>query len=76
MVIQLLKMTSLAVPSTQALHDDRALLELRGLVFADRPHKDIYEFVGNFRTFESGRDDRVDPLNVENTLWMNTVVAK
>lgn len=64
------------MPSLQALADDHGLLQLQGMLFADRPHKDIYEFIGNLRTFVPGMPDHVEPLSVENTLWMNTVVSK
>ena len=67
----------LAVPSCQRLPSDENLLDLQGLVFADRPHKDIYNFVGNFRIFPSLNQpsEHVEPLSVENMLWTNTVVA-
>lgn len=67
----------LAVGVCQQLPSDQSLFDLRGIVYADQPHKDIYNFQGNFRKFASGFDDRehVEPLSVENTLWTNTVVA-
>ena len=39
---------------------------------AEKPHKDIYAFTGNVTWEPSGH---VDPINAENTLWMNTVLA-
>ncbi|KAI8914779.1 hypothetical protein DFJ77DRAFT_431040 [Powellomyces hirtus] len=56
-----------AVPYTQKLANDRALLRLRA-----NPHKDIHSFVGNM-SIEEG--DHVESLSVENTLWANTVIA-
>jgi len=42
-----------AVASTHSLEDDRALLRVRAEVWADRPNKEIDNFVGNF-TIRSG----------------------
>lgn len=65
----------LAVSSCQKLASDYEIFNIDGLVYADRPHKDIYAFVGTF-THNAGVDGEVtEPLNVEHTLWMNTVVA-
>ncbi|KAF9969018.1 putative aminophospholipid-translocase [Actinomortierella ambigua] len=65
----------LAVPYTQQLPSDDALLDLTASVYADAPHKDIHSFVGNFTREGEGPGLRTDPLNVENTLWANTVIA-
>jgi phospholipid-translocating ATPase len=62
----------LAVPLLQALPSDDHLFQQQGLIYADRPHKDIYSFVGNFRCDTQGR---TEPLSAENMLWMNTVLA-
>ncbi|KAJ2710187.1 putative aminophospholipid-translocase, partial [Coemansia spiralis] len=60
-----------AVPFTQKLATTAALFEVHGTVYADAPHKDIYDFVGTLTT-----DDGVAvPLTVENTLWANTTLA-
>jgi hypothetical protein len=40
-----------AVPSCQKLPSDDALLKLRASVYADKPKKDIYNFVGNFTRY-------------------------
>lgn len=52
------------------------------LFIVDKPDKDIYNFVGNIRwsqrnaSFHHGAvEEQVDALNVENTLWANTVLA-
>ncbi|KAG0262533.1 putative aminophospholipid-translocase [Actinomortierella ambigua] len=66
----------LAVPYTQQLPNDEALMDLNGAsVYADAPHKDIHSFIGNFTREGDGPGLRTDPLNVENTLWANTVIA-
>lgn len=79
-----------AVTFTQKLDDDRDLLGLRGTLFgpsgfinmsdaystiASAPIKDIYKFEGNFTLNKKSGDDEIEPLNLENTLWMNTVLA-
>lgn len=52
-------------------------------VYAEKPQKDIYSFIGKMR-FQSNRhsvseahqvEDHEESLNVDNTLWSNTVVA-
>ena len=78
-----------AVTYTQKLPSDEHLIGLHACVFADKPKKDIYSFVGNFiRTTETGEPTvstkniwllifqlEVESLSVENTIWANTVVA-
>ncbi|KAI8144876.1 aminophospholipid-transporting P-type ATPase [Fennellomyces sp. T-0311] len=66
----------LAVPSLQRLPSDNALVNVRGDVYADAPHKDIHSFVGTFTHFnEETGIEQMEPLGVENTLWTNTVLA-
>lgn len=48
-----------------------SLLEQDLKIVADLPHKDIYSFVGQL--IEG--PDQMYPLSLENTLWMNTVLA-
>ncbi|XP_076448860.1 putative phospholipid-transporting ATPase IIB isoform X2 [Babylonia areolata] len=63
----------LAVQTTQRLPSNVDILDITASVFAEKPQKDIYSFVGTFT-----RNDGVtveDSLAVENTLWANTVVA-
>ncbi|KAI9095516.1 hypothetical protein DFS34DRAFT_643233 [Phlyctochytrium arcticum] len=63
-----------AIPYTQRLPSENSLLDLRGFVYAEAPQKDIHSFVGNFNvTSQSG--DYTEALNVENVVWMNTVIA-
>eukprot|EP01127_Copromyxa_protea_P020365 TRINITY_DN6818_c0_g1_i1.p1 TRINITY_DN6818_c0_g1~~TRINITY_DN6818_c0_g1_i1.p1 ORF type:complete len:647 (-),score=95.84 TRINITY_DN6818_c0_g1_i1:1847-3724(-) len=63
-----------AVMTCNNLADDKSLLQMQASFFANKPKKDIYDFVGNFIFNNQGKED-VEPLTVENTLWMNTVVA-
>ncbi|KAJ2125846.1 putative aminophospholipid-translocase [Coemansia sp. RSA 720] len=65
----------IAVPPTQKLDDSLDLFLLHGSVYADAPHKDIYDFVGNL-VIDSGLAQAVTvPLGVENTMWANTTLA-
>nr|KAJ3417325.1 putative aminophospholipid-translocase [Polyrhizophydium stewartii] len=64
----------IAVPSSQKLPSDEALFDANASAYAEKPHKDIHGFVGNI-TWVHDRGTQVDPLNVDNTLWMNTVLA-
>ncbi|KAJ9123974.1 hypothetical protein QFC22_000765 [Naganishia vaughanmartiniae] len=64
-----------AVAKTQKC-SNRELLSLKGELYADAPIKDIHTFVGNL-TISSSSSSQPDivPLNVENVLWANTVLA-
>ncbi|KAJ3042805.1 putative aminophospholipid-translocase [Rhizophlyctis rosea] len=64
----------IAVPATQKHGSDEDLVDLKGQVYAEKPHKDLYSFVGNL-TINSSSGEQVEPLAVENMLWSNTVVA-
>ncbi|KAG9302506.1 hypothetical protein G9A89_007210 [Geosiphon pyriformis] len=66
----------LAVPFCQKLPTDENLLEIDADIYAGSPHKDIHSFIGNFsQHIPENITPQVEPLNVENTLWMNTVLA-
>lgn len=71
----------IAVPATQKLPTDEDIFKLDGQVYADPPQKDIHSFIGTFtyQSLDSSDTSSVsvstEPLNVENTLWMNTVIA-
>lgn len=60
-----------AVTGTQTLPQDSDVLYSGGQLEAEAPKKEIYDFVGTFVY----ADGRREPLNLENTLWANTVVA-
>jgi phospholipid-translocating ATPase len=64
-----------AVPSCHKLPSDDSLLKIRASVYAEKPKKDIYNFIGNFTRFYGDNKQQVEPVSVENTMWMNTVVA-
>ena len=64
-----------AVAPTQRLRKHMILAEQtmwRAVVEA--PHKDIYKFEGVFE-YDAVNIEQTDPLNLENTLWANTVLA-
>ncbi|XP_070387074.1 probable phospholipid-transporting ATPase IIB isoform X3 [Dermacentor albipictus] len=62
-----------AVDTTQRLLSMEELLEIDACVYAEEPKKDIHSFVGKFTRHDG--DGAEDALNIENTLWANTVVA-
>lgn len=62
----------LAVPSCQKLSSDAMLFDPNTPIEAhvDAPQKDIHSFLGTFR-----HGTEHEPLGLEHTLWMNTIVA-
>ncbi|ORX83033.1 phospholipid-translocating P-type ATPase [Anaeromyces robustus] len=64
-----------AVSTTQHLEFDNQLYDYQASVYAEDPQKDIYKFIGTFTSFSSDDDAINTPLNVENTIWANTVLA-
>lgn len=66
----------LAIPSLQRLSADQDLLNIKGHIYADAPHKDIHSFVGNVSIIDEHTGmEQVEPLGAENTMWTNTVLA-
>ncbi|KAJ9097691.1 hypothetical protein QFC21_004728 [Naganishia friedmannii] len=64
-----------AVTNTQNC-SNRELLSIKGELYADAPIKDIHTFVGNLTIYSlSSSQPDILPLNVENVLWANTVLA-
>lgn len=63
-----------AVGVTQELANEDELLAVGGMVDAEAPKQEIYDFVGVFKSRGETGGFR-EPLNLENTLWANTVVA-
>ncbi|EGC33560.1 hypothetical protein DICPUDRAFT_48870 [Dictyostelium purpureum] len=61
-----------SVGMTQKLLTDEQLFEMSASIYAEKPKKDIYNFIGNFINKETGE---TEGLSVENTLWSNTVIA-
>lgn len=62
----------LAVPATQRLPSDSELFNIRGSIYVEKPQRDIHSFIGTFSK-EGGTEE--DSLDLENTLWANTVIA-
>ncbi|XP_053960131.1 probable phospholipid-transporting ATPase IIB isoform X3 [Anastrepha ludens] len=62
----------LAVPLTQKLNKDSDLFHIDASVYIEKPQNDIHSFIGTFSMQDGGEETG---LNVENTLWANTVVA-
>ncbi|KAI8986494.1 phospholipid-translocating P-type ATPase [Pilobolus umbonatus] len=66
----------LAIPSLQRLESNEDILQCKGHIYADAPEKDIHNFTGTFTHIkEETGEEQVEPLGIENTLWMNTVLA-
>lgn len=65
----------IAMPTTQAFEEDADLVLMDAEVYAEKPQKDIYNFLGTFRaTLPSGETSH-ESVSTENMLWANTVVA-
>ncbi|BES92850.1 cation-transporting atpase [Nesidiocoris tenuis] len=62
----------IAVPQTQKLESDRRIFDIKATLYVEKPWHDIHNFIGKFR-HEGSPDD--EGLNIENTLWANTVLA-
>ncbi|XP_026726480.1 probable phospholipid-transporting ATPase IIB [Trichoplusia ni] len=60
------------LPSTQKLQTDAHLLDINAQIFAEKPEKDIHEFIGTCTRLDEGE---TDSLHIENTLWSGCVVA-
>eukprot|EP01114_Cavostelium_apophysatum_P015341 TRINITY_DN4154_c0_g1_i1.p1 TRINITY_DN4154_c0_g1~~TRINITY_DN4154_c0_g1_i1.p1 ORF type:complete len:1093 (+),score=239.76 TRINITY_DN4154_c0_g1_i1:78-3356(+) len=61
------------VAFTQKLAGEDQIVGMEASVYAEKPKKDIYNFVGNF--MKEGTNSDIESLSVENVLWTNTVVA-
>lgn len=64
----------LAVGATQKLELDTDVFHIESCVFAEKPQRDIHTFIGTFKRLD-GPEPVEDSLNIENTLWANTVIA-
>ncbi|XP_063590480.1 probable phospholipid-transporting ATPase IIB [Penaeus indicus] len=62
----------LAVPVTQKLETNEELFNMNAMVYAEKPQKDIHNFIGTFTKHDT---DTEESLSVENTVWAGTVVA-
>lgn len=65
----------LAVPGTQKLGSDAELLNLDASVYIEKPQRDIHSFIGTFSRQDSSDGVEEESLDLQNTLWANTVVA-
>lgn len=63
----------LAVPATQKLGSDAELLNFDASVYIEKPQRDIHSFIGTFSRLE--QEGSEESLDLQNTLWANTVVA-
>jgi phospholipid-translocating ATPase len=61
----------LAVPATQKLQSDSDLLSMDASIYIEKPQRDIHSFIGTFSR-EGGEEESLD---LQNTMWANTVVA-
>ncbi|KAL9647937.1 hypothetical protein ABK040_008208 [Willaertia magna] len=65
-----------AVPTCQKLNSDEELTKIIASVFAEKPKKEIYEFIGNFTKYHlDGSTEVIEALSLDNTLWTNCVIA-
>lgn len=62
----------IAVPLTQKLENDRRIFDIKATLYVEKPWHDIHNFIG---TFKSDINPQDEGLNIENTLWANTVLA-
>ena len=81
---------SRSVAATQELPQDKDIFQIGASIYAEKPKKDIYDFVGTFSSTCSSPSSskeglnevvvgegrgRTEPLTVDNMLWGETVVA-
>ncbi|XP_075253363.1 putative phospholipid-transporting ATPase IIB [Convolutriloba macropyga] len=65
----------LAPTLTQGFPTDQDLLSSEAYVYCDKPHLDINTFIGNLSLTSPSGEKQELSLNVENTMWRDTVVA-
>uniref|UniRef100_A0A069DX33 Phospholipid-transporting ATPase n=2 Tax=Triatominae TaxID=70999 RepID=A0A069DX33_9HEMI len=61
----------LAVPYTQRLEMDADIFSIDARIYAEKPQRDIHIFIGTFNSSDCNNEG----LDIENTLWANTVLA-
>eukprot|EP01060_Flectonema_neradi_P005335 TRINITY_DN13533_c0_g1_i2.p1 TRINITY_DN13533_c0_g1~~TRINITY_DN13533_c0_g1_i2.p1 ORF type:complete len:1216 (+),score=261.43 TRINITY_DN13533_c0_g1_i2:203-3850(+) len=59
---------------TQSLSDIE-VPECRRVIWAEAPHRQIYEFVGSSKADHCAVESESEPLSLENTLWANCILA-
>lgn len=62
----------LAVPATQKLASNSELYNISASLYIEKPQKDIHSFIGTFSKQEGSEEESLD---LQNTLWANTVLA-
>lgn len=72
--LRLIPLTRIAVPHSQKLSNHQALLDEIAIIKAESPNKEIHRFSGSI-TWNIQGGKLAEPLDVENVLWMNTVLA-
>ncbi|OIR58744.1 MAG: phospholipid-translocating ATPase [Amphiamblys sp. WSBS2006] len=63
-----------AVSETQTKKTEAEILSLSLVITAEQPKKEIHSFAGTIKMVAEEKE-RLEPLNLENTLWMNTVLT-
>lgn len=63
-----------SVPATQKLSSDSDLLSMEGSLYIEKPQRDIHSFIGTFSR-QGSENCEEESLDLQNTLWANTVVA-
>uniref|UniRef100_A0A914Y6V3 Phospholipid-transporting ATPase n=1 Tax=Panagrolaimus superbus TaxID=310955 RepID=A0A914Y6V3_9BILA len=64
----------LAIPALQELHKDKEIFDSKCEIYAEAPHKDIYNFIGTCRSTYENRYIEYS-LSVENILWATTTLT-
>uniref|UniRef100_A0A7E4UWR8 Phospholipid-transporting ATPase n=1 Tax=Panagrellus redivivus TaxID=6233 RepID=A0A7E4UWR8_PANRE len=62
------------ITDVQRLPNDKSLFAAKCKVFVEKPHKDIYSFIGTLSITIDGKL-REHPLSVENALWATTTLT-
>ncbi|OIR57176.1 MAG: phospholipid-translocating P-type ATPase [Amphiamblys sp. WSBS2006] len=63
-----------SVSETQKKKSEEEILSLSPVITAELPQKEIHRFVGTIRMMTDSKEV-LEPLDLENTLWMNTVLT-
>eukprot|EP01006_Ploeotia_vitrea_P034800 TRINITY_DN65800_c6_g3_i1.p1 TRINITY_DN65800_c6_g3~~TRINITY_DN65800_c6_g3_i1.p1 ORF type:complete len:1115 (-),score=98.08 TRINITY_DN65800_c6_g3_i1:221-3409(-) len=63
-----------AIPVCQRCATDEEVVAAKSKIWCEMPKKEIYDFLGTFSSTSSSENE-TEGLNLENTLWCNTVVA-
>lgn len=82
--IQVKKETKIDIADNLSAHTSETMLQMKAdtsslfdqdiKIFADKPHKDIYSFIGKIYV-KNEESDMEEPLSLDNVIWMNTILA-